>query len=148
MGKRKQNVNFGEGMAEMGNIGSIISLVFAWIFMLGGIIFGMVLIVYGIMGKTLINDGACQSKSGGDGNCIMGWDEDECNERSGCTWKPYKMTGGHKALYIVGGLFSMLFGVGILLFMRYIRSRVKKNQNFAAVFGGAFLLDSLMPNRY
>ena len=45
MGKRKQNVNFGEGMAEMGNIGSIISLVFAWIFMIGSVIFGILRII-------------------------------------------------------------------------------------------------------
>ena len=144
---KKQNVNIGEGMAQMGNIGSIISLICAWIFMIGGIIFGMVLIVFGIMGRALIDDGTCYSKSGDDYICLTYFNSDECTNDQDCEWKKHKMSDGHKALYIVGGIFSMLFGVGILLLMRYVRKQVKKNKNFAAIYGGVFLVDSLMGNR-
>ena len=84
-----QNVNIGEGMAQMGNIGSIISLVFAWIFMIGGIIFGIVLIVFGIMGRALIDDGTCYSKSGDDyeDDCDMNYSSDYCTADSRCIWK-------------------------------------------------------------
>jgi len=137
---RKKNIQWGQGMAKVGNIGSIFNLVFGWVFMIGGVILGILLIVYAAKGKTLFGSGICEAKNGDyTTTCDYEWSEAMCKSQ-GCV---YNNKLDNKTGYIVGGIFSILLGIGILFLARFMRQQVKKDKNFAAVFGAGFLAEGI-----
>jgi hypothetical protein len=138
--KRSKNINWGQGMASFGDINATLGLVFAWIMMFGCIGFGLYLIIQGAQGKSM-NSG-CVTMGSSSQDCSQGFDEIECKHIQDCIWfGNTKLSGGGKAGYIVGGLFTILFGIGIVMIANWVRNKTRTDRNFAAVVGTGALVE-------
>ena len=146
---RQKNINWGQGMASFGDINATLGLVFAWLMMFGCISFGIFLIVKGAEGKPISSlDGMCQDKHffQTNGTCMKHLDENSCENDSWCQWSSdgeTKLSGGEKAGYIVGGLFTILFGIGIVMLANWVRNKTRTDRNFAAVIGTGALAEGI-----
>lgn len=144
--KRSKNINWGQGMASFGDINATLGLVFAWIMMFGCIGFGLYLIIQGAQGKPINSiDGTCNNQDGpiSDDNCMRIFNETSCRSAN-CVWRPTgstKLSGGGQAGYIVGGLFTILFGIGIVMIANWVRNKTRSDRNFAAVVGTGALAE-------
>jgi len=141
--KQSKNINWGQGMASFGNINATLGLVFAWIMMFGCIGFGLYLIIQGAQGKSINSfNGTCNDKNSLDsnGDCTGNFDETSCQSVPNCVWTS-KLSGGGKAGYIIGGLFTILFGIGIVMIANWVRNKARSDRNFAAVIGTGALAE-------
>ena len=147
---RQQDINWGQGMASFGDLNATLGLVFAWLMMFGCIGMGIYLIVKGAQGKPINSlDGTCQDKDWekADGTCMTYQDENSCNSGPEyCIWssdEETKLSSGEKAGYIVGGLFTILFGIGIVMIANWVRNKTRTDRNFAAVIGTGALAEGI-----
>ena len=148
---RQKNINWGQGMASFGDINATLGLVFAWLMMFGCISFGLFLIIRGAQGKPISTlDGMCENNDHwkSDDSCIQNLDEDSCtgDVNNDCKWSSdgeTKLSGGEKAGYIVGGLFTILFGIGIVMLANWVRNKTRTDRNFAAVIGTGALAEGI-----
>jgi hypothetical protein len=146
--KRSKNINWGQGMASFGDINATLGLVFAWIMMFGCIGFGLYLIIQGAQGKPINSiDGTCNKADNSFSNyCYNNLNETSCTSdtKDNCVWRPTgstKLSGGGQAGYIVGGLFTILFGIGIVMIANWVRNKTRSDRNFAAVVGTGALAE-------
>lgn len=142
--KRSKNINWGQGMASFGDINATLGLVFAWIMMFGCIGFGLYLIIQGAQGKALGGSGCVYTGDAFTGDTCQSYNETECNQNleSTCMWiGSNKLSGGGQAGYIVGGLFTILFGIGIVMIANWVRNKTRSDRNFAAVVGTGALAE-------
>ena len=100
--------------------------------------------------------GECTSNAGGECENINGIcdDVDPCSSYSKKSCKgaklgvtcEYKDSGtystGVRVMYIVGGLLTILFGVGIIMLSYWFRRAVHRNKNMAAFAGGLGIINA------
>ena len=71
--------------------------------------------------------------------------KNSCAPVTGVTCK-YRESGtystGVRVMYIVGGLLTILFGVGIIMLSYWFRGAVRRNKNMAAYAGGLGLINA------
>ena len=149
--KEQENINWGQGMASFGDLNATLGLVFAWLMMFGCIGLGIYLIVKGAQGKSAGSlDGMCENNHPwkSDDICVQNLDENSCtgDVNNDCKWissGDSKLSGAGKAGYIVGGLFTILFGIGIVMIANWVRNKTRTDRNFAAVIGTGALAEGI-----
>jgi len=161
---KNKKITFGKTMAAGGEISSTIGVVIAWIMAFIMVLGGIYLISMGIVGRSDIFDsGICSAsnppKCTSGNKCIFPCQRDpnnkyECifndpcsaRDKSSCN----KNTAGMECQYsnaptfntasrierIIGGIFSILFGICIVLFSYWWRRKVYQDKNMAAFAGG------------
>ena len=137
-------------MATFGEHGATLGLIFAWLIMFGCISFGIYLIVKGIEGKSIItpppDGGTCKDKNQNNNNkkCMMKNYKNSCNNTPNCTWSSWgDLSGGAKVGYIIGGLFTILLGIGLVMIANWTRNKARTDRNFAAVIGTGALAEGI-----
>ena len=147
--KKRQDIDWSQGMASFGDIYATLGLVFAWLMMFGCIGFGIYVIIKGAQGKPMTSfDGMCQDPDSwhDDSRCAQHITEETCSGTEYCKWSSdgeSKLSGGEKAGYIVGGIFTILFGIGIVMLANWIRNKTRTDRNFAAVYGTGALAEGI-----
>jgi len=148
--KKQQDINWSQGMASFGDIYATLGLIFAWLMMFGCIGFGIYVIVKGAQGKPMTSfDGMCQDSDlqYENSQCMDHITEESCNAAAAyCQWNSdgeSKLSDAGKAGYIVGGVFTILFGIGIVMLANWIRNKTRTDRNFAAVFGTGALAEGI-----
>ena len=102
----------------------------------------------GTEGKPISSANGVCTTHGGDDNwaCAGYFDKKSCTGNNFCQWSSdgeTKLSGGEKAGYIVGGLFTILFGIGIVMIANWIRNKTRTDRNFAAVVGTGALAEGI-----
>ncbi len=106
---------------------------------------------------SINSTGECTSNAGRECENINGIcdDVDPCSSYSKKSCKgaklgvtcEYKDSGtystGVRVMYIIGGLLTILFGVGIIMLSYWFRGAVHRNKNMAAFAGGLFGIETL-----
>ena len=93
--------------------------------------------------------GGCGSKCSKDSNgiCIYndpcgGLSESSCKSSSKCDYSSSSTySTGVRVMYIIGGLLTILFGVGIIMLSYWFRGAVHRNKDMAAFGGGLALVN-------
>jgi hypothetical protein len=161
-------ITFGRTMAAGGEFTSSVGVVISWIIGILMALTGIYLILVGSFGRFDIFDGGqCSSPFGNAPTCdgktapcpgtkcsningICTWDdpcggksESSCKSDSDCT---YSSSGtystGVRVMYIIGGLLTILFGVGIIMLSYWFRRAVHRNRNMAAFAGGLGIINA------
>jgi len=171
-GKRKKHrkggkITFGRTMAAGGEFTSSVGVIISWIIGILMALTGIYLILAGSFGRFDIFDaGQCNSTNpplcpnykgecgnppcsrDSDGMCYYNdpcgvKSESSCKSDSSCT---YSSTGtystGVRVMYIIGGLLTILFGVGIIMLSYWFRGAVHRNKNMAAYAGGLGIINA------
>lgn len=147
---KQKNINWGQGMAEFGNINATLGLVFAWIMMFSFIGLGLFLIIKGAEGKPISSLNGMCSPTDADAfgtNACEYTSETLCKGDNSCEWSNYgetKLSGGEKTAYIVGGFFTILLGISIVMIANWVRNKARNDQNFAAVIGTGALAEGIV----
>jgi hypothetical protein len=171
-GKRKKHrkggkITFGRTMAAGGEFTSSVGVIISWIIGILMALTGIYLILAGSFGRfDIFDSGQCSSPFGNapkcDGNpapcsgkCsningICTWDdpcggksESSCKSDSSCTYSSSDTySTGVRVMYIVGGLLTILFGVGIIMLSYWFRRAVHRNKNMAAFAGGLGIINA------
>ena len=163
-------ITFGRTMAAGGEFTSSVGVVISWIIGILMALTGIYLILVGSFGRFDIFDaGQCSTPysdkphcdgtppgPGGCGKCSKdsngmcyyddpcgGLSESSCKSDSDCT---YSSSGtystGVRVMYIIGGLLTILFGVGIIMLSYWFRGAVHRNKNMAAYAGGLGIINA------
>ena len=161
-------ITFGRTMAAGGEFTSSVGVIISWIIGILMALTGIYLILAGSFGRfDIFDSGQCSSSLGNAPTCdgkpapcsgtkcsnINGtctWDdpcggksESSCKSDSDCT---YSSSGtystGVRVMYIVGGLLTILFGVGIIMLSYWFRGAVHRNRNMAAYAGGLGIINA------
>ena len=165
-------ITFGRTMAAGGEFTSSVGVVISWIIGILMALTGIYLILAGSFGRFDIFDSGqcttpfsdrpkcdgtlppppetCGTKCYKDSNGICTWDdpcgglsESSCKSDKTCT---YTSSGtystGVRVMYIIGGLLTILFGVGIIMLSYWFRGAVHRNKNMAAYAGGLGLINA------
>ena len=170
-GKRKKHrkggkITFGRTMAAGGEFSSSVGVIISWIIGILMALTGIYLILAGSFGRFDIFDGGqCQGtnippcpsivdKCGypctqdSNGMCYYndpcgGKSESSCKSDSGCTYSSSDTySTGVRVMYIIGGLLTILFGVGIIMLSYWFRRAVHRNKNMAAFAGGLGIINA------
>jgi len=164
-------ITFGRTMAAGGEFTSSVGVVISWIIGILMALTGIYLILVGSFGRFDIFDGGqCSTpysdkprcdgtypgQEDGCGKCSKdsngmcyyndpcgGKSESSCKSDSDCT---YSSSGtystGVRVMYIIGGLLTILFGVGIIMLSYWFRRAVHRNRNMAAFAGGLGIINA------
>lgn len=164
-------ITFGRTMAAGGEFTSSVGVIISWIIGILMALTGIYLILAGSFGRFDIFDGGqCSTPIGNipqcngtlpkDGVCIGtkcsningictyddtcgGLSESSCKSDKNCN---YSSSGtystGVRVMYIIGGLLTILFGVGIIMLSYWFRGAVHRNKNMAAYAGGLGIINA------
>jgi len=138
-GKRKKHrkgrkITFGRTMAAGGEFSSSVGVVISWI---------IGILITSNAGRECENiNGICD-----DVDPCSSYSKKSCKgAKLGVTCE-YKDSGtystGVRVMYIIGGLLTILFGVGIIMLSYWFRGAVHRNKNMAAFAGGLFGIETL-----
>ena len=162
------NITFGRTMAAGGEFTSSVGVVISWIIGILMALTGIYLILVGSFGRfDIFDDGQCSStnpvmcpnKNGicgkppcsqdSNGMCYYddpcgGLSESSCNSsKLGCNYSSSDTySTGVRVMYIIGGLLTILFGVGIIMLSYWFRGAVHRNKNMAAYAGGLGIINA------
>ena len=168
--RRGGKITFGRTMAAGGEFTSSVGVVISWIIGILMALGGIYLILAGSLGRfDIFDSGQCSSTS--NPSCI-GDPIDKCKspchpENNFCDWhdpcegrsksscaaslaekwqcnyteSPTYSTGV-RVMYIIGGLLTILFGVGVIMLSYWFRGAVRRDKNMAAFAGGLGLINA------
>ncbi len=163
-------ITFGRTMAAGGEFTSSVGVIISWIIGILMALTGIYLILAGSFGRfDIFDSGQCSTpysdkpkcddtpagrngcgKCSKDSNGMCYYDdpcggksESSCKSDSDCT---YSSSGtystGVRVMYIIGGLLTILFGVGIIMLSYWFRGAVHRNKNMAAYAGGLGIINA------
>jgi len=165
-------ITFGRTMAAGGEFTSSVGVVISWIIGILMALTGIYLILVGSFGRfDIFDDGQCSTPIGNipqcngtlpkddvvcigtkcsniNGICTYddpcgGLSESSCKSDKNCN---YSSSGtystGVRVMYIIGGLLTILFGVGIIMLSYWFRGAVHRNKNMAAYAGGLGIINA------
>ncbi len=161
-------ITFGRTMAAGGEFTSSVGVIISWIIGILMALTGIYLILAGSFGRFDIFDaGQCNSTNppqcpnskgecgnppcsrDSDGMCYYndpcgGLSESSCNSsKLGCNYSSSDTySTGVRVMYIIGGLLTILFGVGIIMLSYWFRGAVHRNRDMAAFAGGLGIINA------
>lgn len=146
---KSPNVNIGKGLAKVGKIGTSFGVIMGWISVVVFSIIGLIMIYMAIKGVS--TDSTCEpiDNTNFNNDCFTAANKNQCDLKGGCRYKTSSgnMDGNTRTLLVVGGVVTILIGVGILMLTKYAAKMAAKDKNVAAVAGGFMLADAIFGRR-
>jgi len=145
--KNQSKIRWSQGLADVGQAGGNISVIFSYIFAVFCLGASIVMFVMAARGRPFGSSGSCHEIDPSQyGSCNLDDNRKICNDKPKCQYVETmsNFSSGSRIGLIIGGIFFILFGIGVVLLTRYTNKKVQRNRNLAAVGGGAIIAEGLI----